>query len=744
MPRRLLLLFAVLLAGLLAVWLVREKRSAAPRGQSQSARADSGADTRQGELDLAASSAVRAAVEPVSPTACAAASEDVAQAAQGSAATLRVLAVDIKTRAPLAGVRITIHPNAPGHSSKFIEGSTGTLDESPITGADGRAEFELPTGIELSLNARGEDDTVGSNGESIAPLLAGEQRELTIELPSGNDLRYFGRVLSREDKRPVVGAKVTLVRGEQGWAQSTGGQSTRSATSTALAEQRTDADGRFALSLPSWRSSDIRVAAQGFALIVVQGGEDHDTLETENVVYLSRSASLTARLVDAVGISVTNGDVRLWTEAYHLGVAHHGEVYLPAVEDPEWNAATDSSGTCSFPELPPDVPLHVELTRDGEKAKRDLPPLSLSPGDAREVVWTIGSGALLEGTVVDQRGQIVRDRAIWLQRADVDTPRFFQPFHSGEEIEETKTDAEGRFAFRDVRHGRWWVGPAAERGSQRDVGEAAIAPLAEVIEIPEGATRQEISLQVSRGIYIRGRVVDPAGAAVPQTFLRATADFATWLLMARTGENGTFTLGPLAPGLYSLIASGRPHADSEKVEARAGDDDVVVQLRAGGIMSGTVVDSATGRGGAAKLTFAIQGASAGARAVDTDAEGAFRMEGLTPGIYDVAACSSGKRAGLLRGVSVLAGAETPSVVVTVVPGAVLRMKYAGADHAIGYRVLDAETVVAWDGIVSGDSKEIVVPAGRLVIESRSRSGWTDTKTVELSVGQELEIVLDGK
>jgi hypothetical protein len=128
-------------------------------------------------------------------------------------------------------------------------------------------------------------------------------------------------------------------------------------------------------------------------------------------------------------------------------------------------------------------------------------------------------------------------------------------------------------------------------------------------------------------------------------------------------------------------------------------------------------------------------------------DGTFRFEGLPPGAYCLAARASGRRVGLLRDVSVLAGRELGDLVVTLVPGAEVRIKYAGKDGYIHYRIASDGVTVAGDGVPAGGSSETPVPAGRLVIECMrmgSDQEWTvETQEIDLAVGEEKELVFGG-
>jgi hypothetical protein len=750
MVRRVPILFAVVVAGLLASWLFWI-RGAATTPIPAEATATPGAPLRTArtpELD-SANTATDAAPQRESAASVPTgevSTKEATSVQDESGATLVVRTIDKVSGRSLSRVHLSVMPRLFHGSfvSKYVDGSKGTLRTAPITAADGRAEFELPVGVALSLSAHGEDEDVGNASREIPPLKPGEHRELTLELPTGDDLHYFGRVLAREDKRPIAGASVKLLGGERWSSQRDSGELKQDSKETLLADHATDPDGLFELWLRSWKYPELRIQAAGYATVLLKVGMEHDTPEKAKVVLLSRSASLRARLLDAGGLSVADGAVRLWTQSYNLGESDHGEVYLPSISESQWMESADPSGLCVLQGLPPDVPFHVEIFRGGHSARTDLPSLSLSPGEVREVEWSIGSGCRLEGSVVDQHGEAVTGRTIWLRRADVDAPTIFQKYQIGHVVIERRTTSDGRFVFPDVSPGKWWIGPAAEHDYHDDADPDGLAPFAQVVEVLDGSSRQELVLKVHRGLYIRGTVLNPAGEPAPHTHLWGQTELATFVLPAQTGADGAFAMGPLVPGRYRLVAQGWEDADSEPVEADGGDEGVVLRLKTGGSIRGTVLDGVTGKGCVAEITYAIRDHSdQGFGMMNSKEDGTFQIGGLNPGTYDLAARASGQRVGVLRGVSVQAGIETRDLILTVAPGARLRVRYAGKEGYLHYRVLSQGTTIAGDGVAAGGSSETAVPSGRLVVECQWPGTASETKEIEVAVGEEKELVFGG-
>ena len=83
-------------------------------------------------------------------------------------------------------------------------------------------------------------------------------REFVVELRTGADLEYHGRIVDRESGEPIAGAQV---------------QTLNQALSAGSIEQAvTGDDGSFRLLLPAWRVVNTAVTAQGYGRIVFQPG----------------------------------------------------------------------------------------------------------------------------------------------------------------------------------------------------------------------------------------------------------------------------------------------------------------------------------------------------------------------------------------------------------------------------------------------------------------------------------------
>src|SRR5574341_1425488 len=91
----------------------------------------------------------------------------------------------------------------------------------------------------------------------------------------------------------------------------------------------------------------------------------------------------------------------------------------------------------------------------------------------------------------------------------------------------------------------------------------------------------------------------------PQKFPWVLVQGAGLRCLAVPESGGDFTAGPLVPGVYSLVAYPKggftSDCPSDAVEARPGDEDLELRLRAGGKVVATIFD---GEGKPARLARA--------------------------------------------------------------------------------------------------------------------------------------------
>ena len=78
------------------------------------------------------------------------------------------------------------------------------------------------------------------------------------------------------------------------------------------------------------------------------------------------------------------------------------------------------------------------------------------------------------------------------------------------------------------------------------------AAAARIVRIEQGQALVRVELEVFRGLYIRGTVVDPAGRSIGNVFVISE-------VQGRADDSGAFVIGPLLPGDYEIRAAAGRH-----------------------------------------------------------------------------------------------------------------------------------------------------------------------------------------
>jgi hypothetical protein len=590
------------------------------------------------------------------------------------------------------------------------------------------------------------------------------------------DAVAFGRVISSLDHRPlrdaVVGVPKSLdfsVDDGEG-SDRTGAWSLRDFVPSSTAE--TDSDGRFELSIaePSARhevgkgGGRTLFAGRGSVLLVRAAGHgsviiDRDSLGKDRdhplEIRLDASGVLRGRLLVGAGESTEPWTVRLVAHAYEAIQPRETLIESVLLQSVGVEQSLDAQGEVTIDSLPAEVPFNVELSLQNGRNLRDGEALVLEAGKTTIREWHLGSGARIRGRIVDQDGAPVAAQELWLSQRglflDRDAERATFYTSDREKIAgSTRSGTDGSFEFLDVAAGKWWLGVAAQyhHWDISDVDERALPPIALRLEVRAGANLDDVSLVVHRGLYIRGRMVDPQGVAA-SGFIRAWAGSSRLVAMedSETKADGTFVLGPLEPGDYEL--TGEPCAFSDKgvtlapskpMIVAAGRSDVTIELTRGGTIRPEAVRADTGA--KVEAAFCLVASNdpevlhgSGQYSPNTVAY----FAGLPPGSYELAAVTPDGFAGGRSAIMLAAGQVLEDVRVTVEPGAKLVLRYVGKTPEYAQvSVWQGPIYFGGDGIHAGSSTTCVAPRGKITVKWTAGGDHFDEE-LGLDVGETREL-----
>ena len=326
---------------------------------------------------------------------------------------------------------------------------------------------------------------------------------------------------------------------------------------------------------------------------------------------------------------------------------------------------------------------------------------------------------------------------------------------------------DGGFALENVPAGNWEVNVEAQGYQTARVGGVTVA---------EGAERSGVTVKLSPGVTLTGKVVDTmSGRGVPNAQVQTAGagsqggpGAAIRLALPQTDDSGpatdadgAFQIDGMAPGKYSVSVRHPDYADgSESIEVKETGGSVRVALSAGSHIAGIVADASNQPlpGAQVALVAASDAGPMGrgglpSSGTTTDQGGSFRFDHLAAGRYTVTA-SLRNASSSQQQVALAAGQSSDGLVISLSAGATVRGTVTGLSADKRGNVLVAASGA--DGFGSsvrsgadGSFEISGVPEGILMLRATAGDLLTSSRTkateVQVPAGQTLvaaEIAFD--
>lgn len=648
-------------------------------------------------------------------------------------------------RGAVASAKVSLTP-APGAKTALA------LDElSDETSSDGRASLRVEPGVDWTLRVTGPSDAFAPSTVAVQALAPGELRSVEVEVDARDDLLVRGRVLALESGLPVEGAEIRLrapsaAQRDLSFAAVAGAVDELDDEPAATSRR----DGGFEVRARSWQTRHLRIDAPGRAPALVGLGtagngarvgepgffdevEAAPTAGRDVEVDLARSAALSIAFERGPSLPEDGAlDARCAARAWDLARGR-GDLYGWIA----WSAPLDADGRATIPGLPPDVPLIVEIARGGDVVWRSSEDLVLDPGEQRALAVATPREALVQGRVIDQRGEPVGGVRVERRRLG----------HAGAAGRRTSigdtTTPEGVFSFPGVPFGTWRF-VAVSRPDQREgPPRDRITSESLVVEVDE--PREELTLEVVRGVVISGTVVGPDGLPSGRAAVEATPVGGGRAVLEQSDENGVFAVGPLREGRYRLVAAprgtGASAAPSEPLEVEAGSTGVALRLAVGAQVHVRVAGAPAGWDGRVLLSRRSPEGCWQTLHASGDERGAWFLH-VPPGTWVPTVLGEGYAWGLGPELTVAAG-ETREIELALQPAALVRLRRVGGRGEWTLRLVARGAT--WDEIElePNRSEGVAVPPGEVVVERLAEQpcGWVEVARFEAALGDAREVVI---
>lgn len=531
---------------------------------------------------------------------------------------------------------------------------------------------------------------------------------------------FYGRVVTAEHGTPIVSARVAPRRRPQ----------VRNATPESDLVVHSDADGLFVWPAGVARAVTLEVARPGFASKFVVFDRSHRRPEDALTIELARSAELVVRVA---GPAPSEGDRRVTVSCQLTALRQEDDdshTYVSATES--WELPLES-GRAEFVELPPDVPLRVACVAGRREIAVALEPLVLEPGERREFDFGVGRGARLLGIVRSIDGEP-------LANADVEiaSPEDLRDSVRNGRI--VRSNESGEFAVALLPVGHWNVALRPRAPADDD---PTTQYWSSPVDVDVGPFDEELRVELvaeQRGA-VAGRVVDEQGKPVAAALVRVAPLDRHWIdasflnERAFSADDGGFSFSQIAATRVRLwVDKGPSESVSDFVDAPIGARDVELVVRRSIALELAIVDASGTPCPEGQVTYGRAHAELGSfpSATTSLVGGVPRLDGLTPGEWDIVVTTRDRQLGFAR-VALVAGEAPLPLRLTAAPSAELRLATRERSVPVVVRVGDVQ--VAGTNLSRGASERLLVPPGTSTITWRAPSdGVVRERDVTLAAG----------
>ena len=577
-------------------------------------------------------------------------------------------------------------------------------------------------------HAKKEWDTIEArSGNSVALRARKATGSPTLKLARGGTVSGNVRVVASQ--LPVAGARVAIAP--------SGGFGGREATHDTI----TDAKGNFTISQIVPGRYDIRSSCPGFGINTAQAIPVKGADSVQKTLYAAARGRITG--------SVVNEDKQA-VPAAHLAARPAARddrfAFMPRMGGGGSDAYSAPDGHFVLRNVETEAKLQIDATKRGFPDAKSA-SIKLAPAERKTgVVLTIPRGIAVTGKVTDKDHKPLSGVGVEASESENDgrgggaVRRVVMNLRAGRTDEVIRTGSDGTFSIR-VKEGTYDLSFKREGFSEKTVRGTKV-----------DATTKPLEVALDPGVEITGRVTR-GGAGVEGVDVRAMSQ--AGMAGGVTGADGSFTISDLTPGTMMLIVNKQDSFIQEMRSVTAPAKDVVIELPAGGRISGHVVDKTShqpvtsfmagvtterGGGGMVMMMPPMQKQF-------TSDDGTFVLEGIKPGSTQVVVDAPGYSTARVPNIEVEDGKTAPEVEVDVETGAKLTGHVTGPDGSPVSGVSVTLDPIAGGGRVmrfdSNNSTTATDPNGDYTLDSLEPGNSTFTFSRSGFIAQQKSVTLAG-
>lgn len=496
-------------------------------------------------------------------------------------------------------------------------GSRGLFRIDGVMGPEGRIVLEtVPAGTPLEIAT--EHDLAAADVVEVGAILQGTTGTARLTLVEGGSVS--GLCVDANDV-PLAGATVVAKLPGQAFGFD----------DAEVRDSESDADGRFTLRGLADGGIIIRATKDGYLessreTFVIKDGE----VEGDIVLHLDGGKQIAGTVSNESGDPLANCEVTARFDIAHIT----GPGSLNATRGTTSRATTDASGTfvlsglgggpftliAELPSLDEDDPPAAVAREDGVR-----------PG-ASDVQLVVRAPLAIAGSVVDDQSVLVAGVRVLCSRLVKGSMGDMRL-----DAHEALTDATGAFSIDSLQPGLWELSVMTETHVMREHVN---------VDLTSGGA-EPITLVAGRASSVSGLVLAPDGNPLEGAKIYPEIGTPRWQASLQrmptpdsthTAADGTFTLFGLPAGAMTITArkDGFARVSSESIELAEGEkvSDLTLRLSQGGAIEGVCFDD-EGNTASNRIISINSSDIKTSQTVAAEADGTFRVEGLTPGTYQI-------------------------------------------------------------------------------------------------------------
>lgn len=449
-------------------------------------------------------------------------------------------------------------------------------------------------------------------GEATISLETGAEVDLgTIELGKGVQVR--GHVFEADGETPVSGANVSFL-----WKD-------KELRKVEPRDSTTDENGKFSIPALFAGEYEVKIESRGF----FNKEEDVELDANQELSFtLERGAYIAGRVVDAEGEPIAGATVRPDVNRFP-GDNLSRKRFRPMRKI---KAKTDSEGKFELSglEAHPSYSVHA---RHSEYAPNTVTGIQLEPRVAvKSVEVQLFRGGTIQGRVVDNEGKALAGIRV---RAKDEKKRtgllHADPLEELMTISTRETDEDGTFSLSRLPEGLYTVLADPKRTRPE-----LISTSLEKIDVTDEQISEELVLTLEVGAVLRGKVVDPAGEAVPRADVLLSNERS---YQTKTDAEGQFELIGISDGPKNFTVRKSGYNTDRRQVSIPTEEVMEVTLSVPSLVTGLVV-AADGKPFKELRVVAHREKGGLRRSASGSREGDFEIE-LAPGDWTLLALAKG-------------------------------------------------------------------------------------------------------